>query len=107
MGHVTQAATLRARGSVFDPGGLRRCGDFYSLRAQTGSGAHSNSYKSSTADFPGVKDDRAYSQSLYFIIVPGLRMCGPLRPPLWSRGNIVTSHLAGSGSIPGRVSFPG
>ena len=29
------------------------------------------------------------------------------RPPQWSRGNIVASHLAGPGSIPGRVSFPG
>ena len=28
-------------------------------------------------------------------------------PPLWSRGNIVASHLAGPGLIPGRVSFPG
>ena len=26
---------------------------------------------------------------------------------LWSRGNIVASHLVGLGSIPGRVSFPG
>ena len=29
------------------------------------------------------------------------------RPRLWSRGNIVASHLAGPSSIPGRVSFPG
>ena len=29
------------------------------------------------------------------------------RPPLWSRGNIVASHLAYPGSIPGHVSFPG
>ena len=29
------------------------------------------------------------------------------RPPLWSKGNIVASHLAGPGSIPSRVSFPG
>ena len=29
------------------------------------------------------------------------------KPPLWSRRNIVASHLAGPGSIPGRVSFPG
>ena len=28
-----------------------------------------------------------------------------LRPPLWSRGNFVTSHPAGPGSIPGRVNF--
>ena len=27
--------------------------------------------------------------------------------PLWSRGNIFASHIAGQGSIPGRVSFPG
>ena len=26
-------------------------------------------------------------------------------PPLWSRGNIFTSHIASPGSIPGRVSF--
>ena len=26
-------------------------------------------------------------------------------PPLWSRDNIVTSHAAGPGSIPGRISF--
>ena len=30
-------------------------------------------------------------------------VCGP---PLWSRGNIVTSHAAGAGSIPGSQ-FPG
>ena len=29
------------------------------------------------------------------------------RPPLWSRDNIAAFHLAGPGSIPGRVSFPG
>ena len=29
------------------------------------------------------------------------------RPPLWSRDNFVASQLAGPGSIPGRVSFPG
>ena len=28
------------------------------------------------------------------------------RTSLWSRGNIVASHLAGPGSIPGRVRFP-
>ena len=28
-----------------------------------------------------------------------------LRPALWIRGNIVTSHAAGPGSIPGRVDF--
>ena len=28
-------------------------------------------------------------------------------PSLWSRSNIVASHLAGPGSIPSRVSFPG
>ena len=27
------------------------------------------------------------------------------RPPLWSRGNIVASHAAGPGSIPGRVNL--
>ena len=26
-------------------------------------------------------------------------------PPLWSRGDIVTSHAAGQGSIPCRVNF--
>ena len=26
----------------------------------------------------------------------------PIRPPLWSRGNVVVSHVAGPGSIPGR-----
>ena len=31
----------------------------------------------------------------------------PIRPPLWSRGNIVASHLAGPDSIPSRVSFCG
>ena len=29
------------------------------------------------------------------------------RTPLWSRGNITASHLAGAELVPGRVSFPG
>ena len=29
------------------------------------------------------------------------------RPPQWSQGNVIPSHLAGPGLIPGRVSFPG
>ena len=29
------------------------------------------------------------------------------RPPQWSRGNMVASHLAGLGSIPSQVNFPG
>ena len=29
-----------------------------------------------------------------------------ISPPLWSRGNIVASHLADPGSIPDRVNFP-
>ena len=29
----------------------------------------------------------------------------PKRPPLWSRGNIVTSHAGSPGSINGRVNF--
>ena len=32
-------------------------------------------------------------------------IAGLFRPPLWSRGNIVNSHPAGPGSIPGWVSF--
>ena len=34
-------------------------------------------------------------------------MVYPVYPQLWSRGNIIASHLAGPGSIPAQVSFPG
>ena len=36
-----------------------------------------------------------------------INLTDSVRPPLWPRANIVVSHLAGSGSILGRVSFPG
>ena len=56
-----------------------------------------------------------FSTNSYLDIFSNLQLCDPVieqegkttekRPPLWSRSNIVASHLVRSGSIPDRVSF--
>ena len=48
-----------------------------------------------------------YNVENYILPLDWLLISYSCWPPLWSRGKIIASHLAGSGSIPDRVSFPG